>query len=502
MDGISLLAGIGVGAVLGFVVANLLARGRSSAATATLQAQLEAARSDFARADGERITLQKKNSELLASEGAARSSASANEARVRELEVSAANERKRAEDAVREHGTVQTKLGRLETQLGERERALEELRLTVERSKQQLTETFKATGADVLKSTAESLLKQAKEQFEGHKQLSQQDLETRHKAVESLVAPLKEQLEKQEKLVQSLGEKREGDAKALAEQLKHIADLQIQASNAANTLSGAMRDNRQRGQWGEVSLRNVVEMAGMTAHVDFVEQTSIEGDEGARLRPDMVVRLPGERSVPIDAKVPMNAYFDSIDPKNSDSERSARRAAHASALRSHVKVLGSRDYAAAIGGTAELTVLFIPVESALISALEYDGNLFKEALDARIVITTPSTLLAFLRVCALQWKQAQFNENAMRIGESAQELLGRIQTLSEHLAKVGKGLDTASKAFNDAVGSYNSRLLPKARETSELAGGLHEAPQELEMQERVLRTDIVGLPPSSASTKP
>ena len=208
MDGISLLAGFGVGAVLGFVVANLLARGKSSAATATLQAQLEAAKSDYARAESERTSLRKTNDQLLVAEAAARASATASEARVKELDASAAAERKRAEDAVREHGTVQTKLGRLETQLGERERALEELRLTVERSKQQLTETFKATGADVLRTTAESLLKQAKEQFEGHKQLSQQELEARQKAVESLVAPLKEQLEKQEKLVQSLGEKR------------------------------------------------------------------------------------------------------------------------------------------------------------------------------------------------------------------------------------------------------------------------------------------------------
>jgi DNA recombination protein RmuC len=233
-------------------------------------------------------------------------------------------------------------------------------------------------------------------------------------------------------------------------------------------------------------------MAGLGAHVDFTEQSSIAAQDGSLLRPDMIVRLPGARSIPIDAKVPLNAYLDSIDPKLSDAERAGRRGAHAAAVRGHVRTLNSRDYAAAVEGEIELTVMFVPVESALVAALESDGTLFKDALDQRVIITTPSTLLALLRTCALQWQQAQLNENARKIGEHAKELLVRIQNVAEDLQKVGKGLDSATRAFNEAVGSYNRRLLPKARDTAELAGELSAAPEELESQTRIARNDVVG----------
>jgi DNA recombination protein RmuC len=495
MDPSSLLPGLGIGAATGALLAALVFRGRSAA----LHSQLDVLRLELAKADSERETLRARSTELTASEAGARAAALAHETRVGQLQSEVGTERERAETAIRLHSEVQTQLGRLETQLEEREKALLELQRMVELSKEQLTQTFKAAGADVLKSTAESLLQQAREQFEGHSKLSRLELEARQNAVEALVAPLKEQLVKQEKLVLALGEKREGDSKALAEQLKQIADLQLQASQAAHSLSSAMRDTRQRGQWGEVSLRNVVELAGLAAHVDFVEQSSIPGPEG-RLRPDMVVRLPGGRSVPIDAKAPMNAYLDSLDTQTPESDRATRRAAHATTLRNHVRTLGSRAYAANLGGGTELTVMFVPVESALVAALEFDGTLFKDALDQGIVITTPSTLLALLRVCALQWQQASVNENARRIGQNAKELLERVRKFAEHFQKVGLSLDQAGKAFSAAVGSYNSRLVPVVRDTAALAASAGDTPPaELEAVRESVRLDIAAPDPLPAS---
>lgn len=494
MDAISLLAGIGVGAVSGFVVANLLARSKSAAATAGLQAQLDAARSELGSARAEVTSLRERDSSLTAKESGARALAESLQVQSRELSENLKKER----DATRAEATERAKtaalLAGLQSTLDERDRSLKELRDTVDRSKQQLVDAFKATSGDVLKQQTELLLKQAKEQFEGHKQLSQQELEARQKAVEALVAPLREQLDKHEKLVQELGQKREGDSKALSVQLDQIAKLQQQASMAAQALSSAMRDNRQRGQWGEITLRNVVEMAGLGAHVDFIEQSSVEAEDGSRLRPDMIVRLPGGRSIPIDAKVPMSAYLESIDASQPDAERARRRAAHAGAVRSHVRTLNSRDYAASVEGEIELTVMFVPVESALVAALEADGTLFKEALDSRVIITTPSTLLALLRTCALQWQQAKLNENALKIGAHAKELLVRIQNVADDLHKVGKGLRSATDAFNEAVGSYNRRLVPKARATAELAGELEATPEEIEPQSRIAREDILGAP--------
>lgn len=497
MDWISLLAG----AVAGAAVAYALLRGRASAATAALQAQLDTTRDAQARLDAEVAALRARHEKALADHAAASAGLRAQQERGAALEASVADERRKAEDAVGAQSRTLEKLGVLATQVEERERAMADLRATLEQARTQLADAFKATGADVLKQAAESLLQQAKAQFEGHKQLSQQELEARQKAIEGLVGPLKEQLDRQQQLVKELGEKREGDAKQLAEQLKQVAELQQKASSAAQALSSAMRDNRQRGQWGEITLRNVVEMAGLGAHVDFVEQSSVRTEDGDTLRPDMIVSLPGGRAIPIDAKVPMNAYLDSIDAAQPEAERTRRREAHAVAVRAHVRTLCSRAYADAVEGEIELTVMFVPVESALVAALEADGTLFKEALEQGVVITTPSTLLALLRTCALQWQQATINANAIKIGEHAKELFVRIQTLAEDLQRVGKGLDSATKAYNDAVGSYNRRLLPKARDTAELAGALEAAPAELEPQSLLARTDIVlpTLPPGSGA---
>ncbi|MBM3864595.1 MAG: DNA recombination protein RmuC [Verrucomicrobia bacterium] len=415
-------------------------------------------------------------------------------------------ERARGEQTGRELAAAQQQLGQATTQMAEREAAREkvlaereksiaDLKATIEQSKAALTDTFKATGGDLLRQSAQALFQQAKEHFASQHSLSQQELESRRKQIEATLTPLKEQLEKNERLVRELGERREGDAKTLGEQLKQISDLQQRASTAAQTLSSALRDNRQRGRWGEVSLRNIAEMAGLVDNVDFSEQASVQGDEGDRLRPDMTVRLPGGRFVPIDAKVPLSAYLDSLDLALSDAERAARRTAHAQALRTHVRGLASREYAKALGGGVEITVLFVPLESGLIAALEEDATVYEEALDQRVIITTASTLLALLRTCALQWQQAKLNENARRIGDSARELLGRISVFAEHLEKVGKGLETASKAYNSAVGSFNGRLLPGARETAELAGDRERLPAELEPAAMVLReANVRSLP--------
>ncbi len=497
MDGTSLLVGILVGCALGAAAAAvffmLRARGSAQAVAAA-----EAAQAELSAVRGEVVALRGQLGGAQQGEAGAKATLAAAQDQLRELRAQVDAERQRAEQAAALRSKTQQELRATEERiteresamqrlLAERERSIVELKAAIEQSKASLTETFKATGADVLRQTAEQLLRQAKEQFEGHQKLSQQELEARQKAIDATLAPLKEQLAKNEQLVKELGEKREGDAKSLGEQLKQIADLQQKASAAAQTLSSALRDNRQRGQWGEVSLRNIAEMAGLVDNVDFSEQSSVAGDDGARLRPDMTVRLPGGRFVPIDAKVPMNAYLDSLDPALSDSDRANRRAAHAQALRSHVRALSSREYAKALGEGVEITVLFVPLESGLIAALEEDATVYQEALQSRVIICTSSTLLALLRTCALQWQQAKLNENARRIGESAKELLGRIQTFAEHLEKVGKGLESATKGYNSAVASFNSRLLPGARDTAELAGDIRSVPDELEPASTALR---------------
>jgi DNA recombination protein RmuC len=489
-----LLVGIGFGCALGASAGWLVAEFRAKSRAAIERAAGDAARKEL---DGARMELDAARRELEVARGessgakqaeaGAKASLAAVQQSVNELREAVQAERTRADGESLRRGEVERAFAALRTQLDERERNLAEQKKLLDEARDTLRDAFKATGADVLKSASAEMLKQAKEQFEGQQKLSQQELEARQKAIDATLAPLREQLAKQEALVTQLSEKREGDAKSLGEQLKQIADLQQKASSAAQTLSSALRDNRQRGRWGEVSLRNIAEMAGLVANVDFEEQTSTEDNEGNRLRPDMKVRLPGGRFVPIDAKVPMNAYLDSLDPALSDSDRMNRRASHAQALRSHMRTLASREYAKAMGEGVEITVLFVPLESGLIAALEEDGSIYDEAMQKGIVITTSSTLLALLRTCALQWQQAKLNENARRIGENAKELLDRICKFAEHLEKIGSGLSSAAKSYNAAIGSFNTRLLPGARNTAELAGELALAPDEVEPAEVVLR---------------
>ncbi len=512
MDGISLLVGIALGggvfATVGYWLAANSARSRSAvddAASAALGAEVVALRQERDVLRIESIAASRSESVAKALLDESRQSVAsiqlrvdAERAKVEQMNASLSQ----AQSDVRETRTqISEREESMQKQLAERERSIEELRRLVDQSRESLKDAFKATGAEVLQAAGATLMQQAKEQFEGQSKLSSQELEARQKSIDATMIPLREQLVKQEELMNALSEKREGDARTLAEQLRQIADLQQRASAAAQTLSSALRDNRQRGRWGEVSLRNIAEMAGLVENVDFTEQATIEAEEGNRLRPDMVVRLPGGRSVPIDAKVPMNAYLDSLDPALSDGERAARRSAHAQALRNHVKTLASRDYANALGEGVEITVLFVPLESGLIAALEADPNIYPEALEKRVIITTASTLLCLLRTCAMQWQQAKLNENARKIGETAKELLERIQKFAEHFEKVGKGLNDASKSYNAAVGSYNTRLLPSARNTAELAGELSLTPEELSRAGEELREVQGRLLPDSHSTQ-
>ncbi len=402
-------------------------------------------------------------------------------------------ERARGEETARGLARSEQERRALQERITERERSLKDLKESFEQARSTLIDTFKATGSDLLKSTSQQLLTFAKTQFDGQHQLSQADLEARQKAIDATLLPLKEQLTANAQLVRDLAERREGDSKALSEQLKQIADLQQRASAAAMTLSSAMRDNRQRGQWGEVALQNVLEMAGMAEHISYVLQQGITNDEGVMARPDCIIHLPGKRFIPLDSKVPMNAYLDALDATKSDAERAAARMAHVQAVKSHVRALEKRQYPKALAndyGTAEdLTIMFVPVESALHAALETDGDLFTSSLRNKVIITTPSTLLALLRTCAMQWTQERLNENARKIGDEAKQLLDRLRTFADHLERVRKGLDGANKSYNDAMGSFNSRLLPSARRTAELMGHEDAAPAELTAVAAILPQD-------------
>ncbi len=375
------------------------------------------------------------------------------EAQARALLDAANKERERAIAEVREERKLRSAADQsaaaLEASLFERERAVKELREQFEQSRTQLADTFKATGAEVMRANSQEFSKKADEQMS------------------ATLKPLKEQLAKNEQLVKELGEKREGDATKLSEQLRAIAELQNRASAAADTLTSALKDTRQRGQWGEVGLGVLLENSQLERGIHFTEQTSIDGEDG-RLRPDVIVNLPGNRVIVIDSKVPLNSYLDALAPNIDDVRRAQLRLEHAAALKGHVQALAKREYASAVRGSLEFTVLYMPVESAVIAALETDPSLHQFAFDKKIVIVTPSTLFLMLRTVAANWSDQKLYEGATAIRDAARELVNRVGTVAGFMNATGSRLAAAVDNYNKMVASFDGRLVKQINEVAKV----------------------------------
>jgi len=316
-------------------------------------------------------------------------------------------------------------------------------------------------------------------------------LEQRSAAIAASLAPFKEQLEKLAAGTQALETKREGAYGEIRQQLLSLAQTTQALQASSTTLLTALRSGSSaRGRWGEMQLQNIVELAGMTKHCDF--QTQVVLKDGSR--PDMVVKLPGvDGQIPVDAKVPMDAYMRALDATD-PVVRATELLAHAAALRQHVLALGKRDYAGALGARVDYTVLFVPGEPILAAAFEAAPELQSEAMERRVLIVTPVTLVALLRTVALYWQQQNLAQNAQVLWEGAREFHKRVTGFLRHFEGLGRALDGAIDKYNKAVGSYETRVLPQGRKLEELAPPATEADQlpELEPIDEQVRTLASG----------
>ncbi len=348
----------------------------------------------------------------------------------------------------------------------EHERVLAEERLaTVKDAQERLSVSFKALSADALQSSMTQLTELARAQLRAAQVEAKGDLDQRQQAVEQLVAPLKEQLGRVDAQLLKLDQERRESGGRLSAQIRALAETGDKLRTETGALVTALRKPNARGQWGQMQLRNVVESAGMLKHCDFVEQHTYLGDE-AMLRPDMVISLPGDKHVVVDAKAPLQGVLDAFEARD-EVEREQHLRDHSRLLRKHVKQLAEKAYWSRLDSTPDMVVMFLPGESLLAPALEADPSLLQEAMAQRVLIATPVTLLALLHSVAFGWQQERVAESAQAVSELGRELHTRIAKLSGLLATLGSRLNSTVKAYNEAVGSYEHRVVPAARRLEE-----------------------------------
>jgi DNA recombination protein RmuC len=354
----------------------------------------------------------------------------------------------------------------LQEQRAVHEKALQEAKELQARALADLREAFKALSADALKQTQPDFLRLANETFAKLQETAKGDLAQRQEAIKGLVKPLEQQLESYEKRLQ---QSETAQSATLGEVKKQLELLSQQSQSLANeTLQFRMvlKSNQARGRWGEETLRRVVEVSGLSSHCDFTEQTK-EGDS----KPDLIVRLPGERVIIVDAKVPDLDFLNAVEAAE-PAKRAESLAAHAAKLKATIKALADRDYPGQFANALDYVVLFVPAESLFSAALEGDRDLIVWAAEKRILLATPASLIALLRSVAVSWQQHAQTENAAAIAEAAQELFTRVVTFTEHFERMRDGLEATNKAFNQAVGSYESRIRPAGEKIQKLGGAV------------------------------
>ncbi len=408
----------------------------------------------------------------------------------------AENDRAAAEVELRQMGELQESLARerglreerdrdlsaLKAQITEREAGLEREKQALAKMGEEVQAKFSALANDVLENSQKKLAETAKANLGAQQEKAVLEFK-------SLVSPVGENLKALKDQVERVEKQRLSDKSGLAQQITMLSEgLSRQHGETAKLVNALQRSSTTRGQWGERTVENILELAGLTKGIDYEAQHQARSSEGEALRPDFVVRLPGGGRFVIDSKVALTAYLDAVDAPD-DASRKEALGRHAQQVKTHVKQLAKKDYSAAVEGAIDFVALFIPGESFYSAAIDEDPNLFDEAIKAGVIITTPATLLALSKAVSYGWRQQQLEDNAEKISALGAELYDRLSTFSGHLDRVGSGLRSATSNYNKAVSSLESRVLVSGRKLAELNGKAQqqvEAPKQVEESPRAL----------------
>ena len=377
---------------------------------------------------------------------------------------------------------------RLEATINNAEALQRERDIAFETARSQLTTAFSELANQSLKSNSENFLRLAKEKLGAQQDQANRDLGDREKAIEDLVKPIRDSLQASQKQITELEKTRSEAYGGIKSQLEAMQLSQQSLTQETQNLVKALRRPEVRGRWGEITLRRLVELAGMVEHCDFQEQVHSVGDDQV-IRPDMVVRMPNQRDVVVDVKTPLDAYLEAVEAKD-DTQRQLALRRHARNVREHIRTLSSKAYWAQFTNSPEFVILFIPGDQFLSAALSEDPDLIESALSQQIILATPTSFVALLKAVAYGWRQLALADNALEIRQLAEDLYGRLTTFVTHMNKVGRQLASSVESYNRAVGSLERKVLPGARKFVELGIQTKKEMEKVETLDPVPRTMI------------